>query len=79
MREVHVCMYFNGYMKHLHTCRHGGTYKVLKNLLKHKLLHHDSSKCEFAALDIALYVLHGTKHSSFLLRYPVLLYLLMCI
>ncbi|XP_071710794.1 serine/threonine-protein kinase rio2 [Rutidosis leptorrhynchoides] len=24
--------------------RHGGTYKVLKNLLKHKLLHHDSSK-----------------------------------
>ncbi|KAF5747562.1 serine/threonine-protein kinase rio2-like [Tripterygium wilfordii] len=23
---------------------HGGTYKVLKNLLKHKLLHHDSSK-----------------------------------
>ena len=27
-------------------CRHGGTYKVLKNLLKYKLLHHDSSKCE---------------------------------
>lgn len=27
--------------------RHGGTYKVLKNLLKHKLLHHDSSKCEY--------------------------------
>ncbi|CAK8578157.1 unnamed protein product [Lathyrus sativus] len=24
--------------------KHGGTYKVLKNLLKHKLLHHDSSK-----------------------------------
>ncbi|GAB4825665.1 hypothetical protein Ancab_008539 [Ancistrocladus abbreviatus] len=24
--------------------RHGGTFKVLKNLLKHKLLHHDSSK-----------------------------------
>ncbi|XP_022923287.1 serine/threonine-protein kinase rio2 isoform X1 [Cucurbita moschata] len=24
--------------------RHGGTYKVLKNLLKYKLLHHDSSK-----------------------------------
>ncbi|XP_042383908.1 serine/threonine-protein kinase rio2-like [Zingiber officinale] len=24
--------------------RHGGTYKVLKNLLKHKLVHHDSSK-----------------------------------
>nr|XP_043610168.1 serine/threonine-protein kinase rio2 [Erigeron canadensis] len=24
--------------------RHGGTYKVLRNLLKHKLLHHDSSK-----------------------------------
>ncbi|GMN25136.1 hypothetical protein TIFTF001_040670 [Ficus carica] len=23
--------------------KHGGTYKVLKNLLKHKLLHHDSS------------------------------------
>jgi RIO kinase 2 len=41
-------------MKHLHTCRHGGTYKVLKNLLKHKLLHHDSSKCEFATLDNAL-------------------------
>lgn len=27
--------------------RHGGTYKVLKNLLKYKLLHHDSSKCEY--------------------------------
>lgn len=24
--------------------KHGGTYKVLKNLLKHKLVHHDSSK-----------------------------------
>lgn len=24
--------------------KHGGTYKVMKNLLKHKLLHHDSSK-----------------------------------
>ncbi|KAK4841264.1 hypothetical protein QYF36_001819 [Acer negundo] len=24
--------------------KHGGTYKVLKNLLRHKLLHHDSSK-----------------------------------
>ncbi|GLT92831.1 hypothetical protein SLE2022_106460 [Rubroshorea leprosula] len=24
--------------------KHGGTYKVLKNLLKHKLLHHDASK-----------------------------------
>ncbi|KAJ4825867.1 hypothetical protein Tsubulata_024316 [Turnera subulata] len=24
--------------------KHGGTYKVLKNLLKHKLIHHDSSK-----------------------------------
>ncbi|CAH9075544.1 unnamed protein product [Cuscuta epithymum] len=24
--------------------KHGGTYKVLKNLLKHKLLHHDSTK-----------------------------------
>ncbi|KAK7281392.1 hypothetical protein RIF29_09348 [Crotalaria pallida] len=24
--------------------KHGGTYKVLRNLLKHKLLHHDSSK-----------------------------------
>ncbi|GER38658.1 serine/threonine-protein kinase rio2 [Striga asiatica] len=24
--------------------KHGGTYKVLKNLLKHKLLHHDSAK-----------------------------------
>uniref|UniRef100_A0A6V7QYD8 Serine/threonine-protein kinase RIO2 n=1 Tax=Ananas comosus var. bracteatus TaxID=296719 RepID=A0A6V7QYD8_ANACO len=24
--------------------RHGGTYKVLRNLLKHKLVHHDSSK-----------------------------------
>ncbi|KAK1432239.1 hypothetical protein QVD17_09134 [Tagetes erecta] len=24
--------------------RHGGTYKVLRNLLKHKLLHHDGSK-----------------------------------
>ncbi|KAK9674267.1 hypothetical protein RND81_12G222200 [Saponaria officinalis] len=24
--------------------KHGGTYKVLKNLLKHKLLHHDSSE-----------------------------------
>ncbi|KAG2728332.1 hypothetical protein I3843_01G196100 [Carya illinoinensis] len=24
--------------------KHGGAYKVLKNLLKHKLLHHDSSK-----------------------------------
>ncbi|KAK6130580.1 hypothetical protein DH2020_035672 [Rehmannia glutinosa] len=27
--------------------KHGGTYKVLKNLLKHKLLHHDSSKYIF--------------------------------
>ncbi|KAK9902502.1 hypothetical protein M0R45_001558 [Rubus argutus] len=24
--------------------KHGGTYKVMKNLLKHKLLHHDASK-----------------------------------
>ncbi|URD73151.1 Rio2, N-terminal [Musa troglodytarum] len=27
--------------------KHGGTYKVLKNLLKHKLVHHDSSKCKY--------------------------------
>ncbi|XWS58708.1 hypothetical protein CRYUN_Cryun08bG0057700 [Craigia yunnanensis] len=27
--------------------KHGGIYKVLKNLLKHKLLHHDSSKYIF--------------------------------
>jgi RIO kinase 2 len=30
--------------------KHGGTYKVLKNLLKYKLLHHDSSKCEELSL-----------------------------
>jgi hypothetical protein len=26
--------------------RHGGTYKVLRNLLKNKLVHHDATKCE---------------------------------
>ncbi|RRT60495.1 hypothetical protein B296_00015053 [Ensete ventricosum] len=31
--------------------KHGGTYKVLKNLLKHKLVHHDSSKCEYTRND----------------------------
>uniref|UniRef100_A0A2N9ILJ9 Serine/threonine-protein kinase RIO2 n=1 Tax=Fagus sylvatica TaxID=28930 RepID=A0A2N9ILJ9_FAGSY len=29
---------------HIARLKHGGTYKVLKNLLRHKLLHHDSSK-----------------------------------
>jgi RIO kinase 2 len=27
--------------------RHGGTYKVLRNLLKNKLVHHDATKCEY--------------------------------
>jgi RIO kinase 2 len=26
--------------------RHGGTYKVLRNLLKNKLVHHDAAKCK---------------------------------
>lgn len=26
-------------------CRHGGTFKCLKHLLRHKLVHHDNSKC----------------------------------
>ncbi|WVZ21430.1 hypothetical protein V8G54_008752 [Vigna mungo] len=34
--------------------KHGGTYKVLKNLLKHKLLHHDSSKCLFLLISIII-------------------------
>lgn len=25
-------------------CRHGGTFKCLKHLLRHKLVHHDNSK-----------------------------------
>ena len=29
-----------------HKYRHGGTYKVLRNLLKNKLVHHDATKCE---------------------------------
>jgi len=30
----------------LYEFRHGGTYKVLRNLLKNKLVHHDATKCE---------------------------------
>lgn len=26
-------------------CRHGGAFKNMKTLLRHKLVHHDSSKC----------------------------------
>lgn len=29
-------------------CRHGGAYKNMKTLLRHKLTHHDSSKCMFS-------------------------------
>ena len=29
-----------------HKYRHGGTYKVLRNLLKNKLVHHDATKFE---------------------------------
>lgn len=38
---------------YIYIYRHGGSYKVLKNLLKHKLLHHDSSKCMPVALPFA--------------------------
>ncbi|KAL9236512.1 hypothetical protein vseg_011173 [Gypsophila vaccaria] len=31
-------------INHLAHLKHGGTYKVLKNLLKHKLVHHDSTE-----------------------------------
>ena len=30
--------------------RHGGTVKLLKNLLKQKLVHHDSKKCTASTL-----------------------------
>lgn len=42
--------------------RRGGTYKVLKNLLKNKLLHHDSSKCWWPLFCITLHVLHSSSY-----------------
>lgn len=44
--------------------RHGGTYKVLKNLLKYKLLHHDSSKCELL-LNYGVGILNITNLSHY--------------
>lgn len=64
---LRACLYVSIIIEALHTCRHGGTYKVLKNLLKHKLLHHDSSKCEFTALNYTVYVLDGREHVILLL------------
>jgi RIO kinase 2 len=34
------------YVLMLREFRHGGTYKVLRNLLKNKLVHHDAAKCK---------------------------------
>lgn len=37
--------------------RHGGTYKVLRNLLKNKLVHHDATKCESFMVNFAPFLL----------------------
>ncbi|GAB2211054.1 hypothetical protein Droror1_Dr00016345 [Drosera rotundifolia] len=43
--------------------RYGGTYKVLKNLLRHKLLHHDFSKYDGYRLTYLGYDFHAIKTS----------------